>query len=385
VSNSNNHHERPKDGTGSPDGAGQTGGAGRLNGHGKKVLSFGEILLRICPDAGGAWLHDNTLSFYVGGAEANVATALALWGVPSAYFTAMPDNNMMSRQLTAYLQQKHIDTKPIRYQGDRIGLYYLPKGRDLKNAGVIYDRAHSSFSELQPGTIDWDAVLNDVGWLHFTAISPALNNKIAQICAEMLKAASARDITISVDLNYRAKLWQYGAQPSDIMPGLVQYCDVIMGNLWAAEKMLGIQVDASLTEGSKKEDYLRHAQSTSEQIGWLYPRAGAGIIANTFRFDAGSDLGSGHGGNGGINYYTTLLSDKKLFVSKEFFADKIVDKVGSGDCFMAGLIYGLYRQHDLQQVLDFAAAAAFQKLFITSDATDQKVEDILKFIDTYEP
>lgn len=375
MSNSNNFNGGPKGGAGKTDGAGQTGSTGKFNGPGKKVLSFGEILLRICPDAGGEWLHDNTLSFYVGGAEANVATALALWGVPSAYFTAMPDNNMMSRQLTSYLQQKNIDTAPIRYQGDRIGLYYLPKGKDLKNAGVIYDRAHSSFSELQPGTIDWDTVLQDVSWLHFTAISPALNNQIALVCEELLQAASARKITISVDLNYRAKLWQYGAQPSDIMPRLVQYCDVIMGNLWAAEKMLGIPVDAALTEGSKKEDYLGHAQSTSEQIAWLYPRAGKGVIANTFRFDHG---------NGGINYYTTLFSDEKLHVSKEFFADKIVDKVGSGDCFMAGLIYGLYRQHDLQQVLDFAAAAAFKKLFITSDATDQKSEEIQKFIDTYE-
>lgn len=379
-------------------------------GTGRKVLSFGELLLRICPDTTGAWLQENSLSFYVGGAEANVATALATWGIPSAYFTAIPDN-LMSRQLTGYLQQRQIDTSPILFQGSRLGLYFLPKGKDLKNAGVIYDRDHSSFSELQPGSIDWDRILEDVSWLHFSAISPALNARVAAVCGEAVKAASARNIMISVDLNYRAKLWQYGVAPIDVMPGLVQYCDVIMGNLWAAEKMLGIPVDPAITDRGKKEDYLHHAQQTSERIAALYPRATAGVIANTFRFDrvAGQERGPGMGseGNGGgdrpgnrggdgaggqggehgatgIHYYTTLYADQQLYHSAEYFADRIVDKVGSGDCYMAGLIYGLYKGHSLQETLEFATAAAFKKLFITSDATDQKAGDIEQFIKTYE-
>lgn len=339
----------------------------------KKVLSFGELLLRICPDADGAWLQENNLPVYVGGAEANVATALALWGVPSAYFTALPDNNLVSRQLTGYLQERNIDTSRVLYQAGRVGLYFLPQGKDVKNAGVIYDRACSSFSELQPGTINWDDIFQDISWLHFSAISPALNRKAAAICAEMLQAASARKITISVDLNYRAKLWQYGSQPGDIMPGLVQYCDVVMGNLWAAEKMLGVPVDASITEKSTKEDYLRHALSTSESIVALFPKVK--MVANTFRFDQGLS---------GIDYYTTLYDGKTLYTSSGYSAEKIADKVGSGDCYMAGLIYGLYHQHPLQRTLEFATAAAFQKLFITSDATNQTVSDIEKSIKTYE-
>ncbi|MHA4812303.1 PfkB family carbohydrate kinase [Flavitalea flava] len=340
----------------------------------KKVLSFGELLLRICPDAEGEWLRENNLSVYVGGAEANVATALALWGIPSAYFTALPgNNNLLSQQLTAYLQDHHIDTSRVLYQGGRIGIYFLPKGKDLKNAGVIYDRAYSAFSELQPGTINWNDILQDVSWLHFSAISPALNQKAADVCAELLQAASDRKITISVDLNYRAKLWQYGSQPVDIMPGLVQYCDVVMGNLWAAEKMLGVPVDVSISENSSKEDYLRHALSTSERIIALFPKVR--IVANTFRFDQGPS---------GIDYYTTLFDGKTLYTSSGYSAEKIVDKVGSGDCYMAGLIYGLYKQHSLQQTLEFATAAAFQKLFITSDATNQTVSDIEKSIKTYE-
>jgi 2-dehydro-3-deoxygluconokinase len=357
---------------------------------GGKVLSFGELLLRLCPDTSGEWLQENSLSFYVGGAEANVATALATWGIPSAYLTVIPDN-LMTRQLTGYLEQRQIDTSRIRYQGDRLGLYFLPKGKDLKNAGVIYDRDHSSFSALQPGSIDWEQVLEGISWFHFSAISPALNNRVALVCEEAVKAASARNITISVDLNYRAKLWQYGVDPVAVMPGLVQYCDVIMGNLWAAGKMLGVPVDTAIIGHSEKEDYLRHAQLTSERIAALYPRAAAGVIANTFRFDRvvdGRDVrgvdGASDPGASGIHYYTALYADKQFYHSAEYFADKIADKVGSGDCYMAGLIYGLYKGHSLQQTLEFATAAAFKKLFITSDATDQKAGDIEQFIKTYE-
>jgi 2-dehydro-3-deoxygluconokinase len=336
----------------------------------KKVLSFGELLLRICP--GGDWLQDNTLPFYIGGAEANVATALALWGVPSAYLTALPDNSI-TREIAVYLEEKRIDTSRIVYHGERLGIYYLPKGKDLKNAGVIYDRAHSSFADLQPNTLDWDKILHDIGWLHFSAISPALNAKAATVCTEMVKAATQKNITISVDLNYRAKLWQYGAAPTDIMPGLVEHCHLVMGNLWAVEKMLGIPVDTSLMATDTKKDYLEHAWLTSEQVMQNFPKVR--YVANTFRFDQGEQ---------GIRYYTSFYTNKTLYHSKEYVSGKILDKVGSGDCFMAGLIYGLHKDQPVQDTLEFATAAAYQKLFIPSDATNQRAEDIKKFMNTYE-
>jgi 2-dehydro-3-deoxygluconokinase len=336
-----------------------------------KVLSYGEILLRICPDSESHWLKDNTLPFYVGGAECNVATALARWDAPSAYFTAMPENGM-TRQITAYLQGQGIDTNRIVYQGERLGLYYLPKGKDLKNAGVIYDRAHSSFADLQPNSIHWEQILDGIGWLHFSAISPALNRNAATVCAELLQAASKKNITISVDLNYRAKLWQYGAEPTDIMPGLVQHCDLVMGNLWAAEKMLGIPLDPSLTTGNKA-DYLEHARISSQRIMQTFPKVKH--VAKTFRFDHGVR---------GIRYFTSLYTDSTLYHSTEYSSDTILDKVGSGDCFMAGLIHGLTKGTPPQDTLEFATAAAYQKLFIPSDATDQCAEDILKFMHTYE-
>lgn len=337
-----------------------------------KVLSFGELLLRVCPDADGQWLKENNLPFYVGGAEANVATALALWGIPSAYLTALPDN-FLSEQLVAYLQEKQVQTESIVFQGNRVGLYYLPKGKDLKNAGVIYDRAGSAFADLTPGSIDWDAVFDGVTWFHFSAICPAINQAVADVCEKALKAASEKKIKISLDLNYRAKLWKYGKDPVEVMPALAQYCDLIMGNIWAANTMLGITLDEELIaeREQNKENLLKHAQLTSEQIKNTFPNCS--IVANTFRFDYEQ----------GIRYFTTLFTEGKLITSQEYLVDKILDKVGSGDCFMAGLIYGFYQQLPPEETLEFATAAAFKKLFIESDATSSTVAEIQDTISSY--
>lgn len=332
------------------------------------VLSFGELLLRLSPDDGGQWLSDNALSVFVGGAEFNVASALALWRVPSKYFTALPKNGM-AEQLINYVNQQGIDTSPVFYGGSRIGLYFLTKGKDLKHDALIYDRANSAFAELTPGTVDWDKVLDGVTWFHFTAICPAISQQTADVCLEVLQAASAKGITISVDLNYRSKLWQYGKQPQEVMVDLVNYCDVIMGNIWAAEMMLGIPVYGDIHESGQKSIYLKEAQSSSERLMAKFPKCKA--VANTFRFDGG----------GTINYYAALYADGGFYSSKEYTADKIVSKVGSGDCFMAGLIHGFYNNDAPQQVLEFATAAAFSKLFVASDATTNTVEEITNAID----
>lgn len=336
-----------------------------------KVLSFGELLLRISPDIDGAWLKENNLPFYVGGAEANVAAALALWGVPSAYLSAVPDN-FMSRQVVAYLDQLNIDTAPMQYLGERIGLYYLPNGKDLKNAGVIYDRNYSSFSTLKTGMINWDAVFEGITAFHFSAICPALNEDVAGVCEEALKAASDRNIRISLDLNFRSKLWKYGKDPIDVMPLLAPYCDLIMGNIWAAENMLGIPVPAGLVEADLKENYLEQAEITSKAIMKAFPKCTS--VANTFRFDFKT----------GVKYYSTLYTNHELFVSKEYRAEKITGKIGSGDCYMAGLIYGFYHQLGPSDILGFATKAAFAKLFTSTDFSTTKIEDIQPMVQPYE-
>jgi 2-dehydro-3-deoxygluconokinase len=328
-----------------------------------KVLCFGELLLRLSPDTEGNWITNNAMPVHIGGAELNVATALARWQQQAAYCTAIPDN-YLSQQIIAYLRGNSIDPSPVQLRGNRIGLYYLPQGLDVKNAGVIYDRAASSFAELTPGVINWDEVLDGAGWFHFSAICPALSQNAADVCLEAVKAARAKGITVSVDLNYRAKLWQYGQKPSGIMTALAAYCDLIMGNVWAAETMLGIAVDPDLKQKDSKAIYLQQAKETSEAIIKQFPACKS--VANTFRFDH----------TGSIQYYTALYTAQQLHVSKEYSTATVVDKVGSGDCFMAGLIYGHLQRWDAQQVIEFATSAAFKKLFIKGDATTSSVEEI---------
>jgi len=329
-----------------------------------KVLCFGELLLRLPPANGGEWLRTNQMPVFVGGAELNVATALATWQMPVKYCTALPDN-IITHDIIAFLQTKNIDTSPIILSGERIGLYYLKEGADMKSEENVFDRKYSSFSMLSTGVVNWDEILQDVSWFHFSAIAPAVSEKAAALCLEALKAASQRNITISVDLNYRSLLWKYGKQPWEIMPGLVKYCDVIMGNIWAAQTLLGVSVDDKLLQPRTKEVFLQHATYTAKQ---LFDRfANCKWVANTFRFDADA---------GDIRYYAALNTKTEQAVSPEFTTDAIIDKVGSGDCFMAGLIYGLKSQHALQDVIGFAAAAAFAKLHEKGDSTKNTVEYI---------
>ncbi len=330
----------------------------------KKIFCFGELLLRISP-AANEDVAEKPMLLYVGGAEANVATALAGWNVPVKYCTVLPDN-FMSRHVIQYLEYKGIYTSSILFGGKRIGVYYLERGADLKGS-VVYDREYSSFSELKRGMIDWDKVLQDVSWFNFSAISPALNASVADVCLEALEVASKKNITISVDLNYRSRLWKYGKDPVEMMPELVRYCDVVMGNIWSANTLLGTAVDEYIHDKKSKQAYVDHAGATSREIMQKFPKCK--IIANSFRFDSAAN---------DILYYTTLYMNGQQFISPEFTSKCVVDRSGSGDCFMAGLIYGLSKRHDPQEVLNYAAAAAFGKLQELGDATGQDALTISK-------
>ncbi|WP_462251404.1 sugar kinase [Ferruginibacter sp.] len=330
----------------------------------KKVLCFGELLLRLPPANAGEWLRNNTMPVFVGGAELNVATALATWGVPVKYCTALPDN-IISKDITDYLQQKNIDTSPIIYSGERIGLYYLKEGADMKSAENVFDRKYSSFSTLATGIVDWDAILENVSWFHFSAIAPAVSESAAALCKEALQAAARKNITISVDLNHRSLLWKYGKQPIEVMPELVQYCNVVMGNVWSANSLLGIPVDANIHDQGTQENYLSTANQTAKYIFQKFPQCK--WVANTFRFD---------GNENNIRYYAVLDTVNQQTVSPIFQTASVIDKVGSGDCFMAGLIYGILNQHASTDIIGFAAAAAFGKLQEKGDATKNSVEKI---------
>jgi len=330
----------------------------------KKVFCFGELLLRFSPNLQKQWIHEHNMPVFIGGAELNVGKALANWGIPVKYCTALPDN-YISKEIMESLEAEGIDATGILLSGERIGTYTLPMGADLKNAGVIYDRAYSSFSFLKPGMIDWEKVLEGYDWFHFTAISPALNPTIVAVCEEALQFASKKGMTISVDLNYRAKLWQYGKKPVEVMPSLVKYCHVIMGNVWSAHQLLGTQLDPALNGDCEKDFYIAQAEKVSREIMETYPVCAT--VANTFRFSEGD----------AVRYYATLTNLQNHVVCKEHFTENVIDKVGSGDCFMGGLIFGsLQANFTLEQVINFAASAAFGKLQEVGDYTKQSIQTI---------
>jgi 2-dehydro-3-deoxygluconokinase len=336
-----------------------------------KILCFGEALLRFSPSVEGRWLKEKQIPVFLGGAELNVASALAKWNLPVSYCTTLP-SNALSQNIIDSLKEKQIQTDTILFSGDRIGNYYLAQGSDLKNSSVIYDRSHSSFAELEKGMFNWDQILQGVSWFHFSAISPALNESVAAVCLEAVQAASKRNITISIDLNHRPKLWKQ-RKPHDVMGELLPYCDVVMGNIWSAHDLLAIPMDPALLKTKDKTGYLQHAHQTSARILKRFARVKT--VACTFRFEEGEQ---------GILYYGSLYSEHHWSDSSEYRSEKIMDKVGTGDCFMAGLIYGLFTDLPEKDCIQFAVAAGFGKFFETGDATEQDLKTIQERMKKYE-
>ena len=326
-----------------------------------KVFCFGEILLHYAPPLGTNYIDSHQMPFYLGGAELNVASALAKWDMPVKFGTAMP-SHFLTDTIIGYLEKKNIDTSAIQFSGHRIGCFYLATGLDMKSAGVVYDRDNSSFASIQKGSIDWKEVLKDVHWFHISAISVSLSQNATDVCIEALIAATELGIPISVDLNYRAKLWQYGKTPIEVMSQLVKYCSVLMGNLWAVEDMLGISSSISSSVGSSNEELVIAAHKSMTTLKDQFPLLNT--MAYTFRLTD--------------SYFGLMYNKNNFYISSTYQMNEVKNIVGTGDCFMAGLIYGIRHHHIPEEIINFAAAAAVGKLYELGDATEQSLEQIKK-------
>ena len=324
-----------------------------------KVFCFGEILLHYAPPMNSDFIERQHMPFYLGGAELNVASALAKWDMPVKYGTAMP-SHFLSDTIIGHLSKKNIDTSAIQISGNRIGCFYLATGLDMKNAAVVYDRANSSFAEIKKGSIDWKEILKDVHWFHFSAISAALTQNATDVCEEALIAATELGIPISVDLNYRAKLWKYGKTPIEVMSQLVKYCTVLMGNLWAVEDMLGISSSIKSSIGCSDEQLALAANNSMLKLKEQFPLLNT--VAYTFRLAE--------------TYFGVMFNKNNFYKSPTYKIIDVKNIVGTGDCFMAGLIYGIHHQHTPEELINFAAAAAVGKLYELGDATEQSPEQI---------
>lgn len=327
----------------------------------EKILVFGELLLRFSSSEDRFISKNHTVNLFPGGSEANVSASLGQWNIPCSYLSCVPDNALSANALQV-LEESGVNTKKTILQGDRLGLYFLLSANGLTSGEVVYDRKFSSFSSLLPGTIDWDKTLEGHTWFHWTALSPALNKNVAAVCKEALSAAKAKGLKISVDLNYRSRLWDYGKQPIEVMPELVAYCDVIMGNIWAVNKMLGIPVDERLNRQTTVADYQLHANASAKAVFIKFPQCKH--VANTFRFMDNPTHNL---------FYGTYHTPEADFISEVFETNEVVDRIGSGDAFMAGLIYGLLSDGDGNEIIRKATSSGYKKLFVKGDFGDGSI------------
>ncbi|MCK4879740.1 MAG: sugar kinase [Bacteroidales bacterium] len=333
----------------------------------KKVITFGEVMLRLAAPGYERFLQTPQLSATFGGGEANVAVSLANYGIPVSFVTRLPENDLGSA-CAKELRGLGVGIEHIAFGGDRMGIYFLETGAVNRASKVIYDRAHSALSEVAPGMIDWEKIFEDAAWFHWTGITPAVSESAALVCQEAVDAATTRGLTVSTDLNYRANLWKWGKTAREVMPGLVQGCDIILGNEEDAAMALDIHPDGvDVTGGAvDAEAYL----SVSKKIMELVPRCKKVITTLRGSVSASHNTWSG-----------VLYDGSKLYKAPEYNITHIVDRVGGGDSFMGGLIYGLLTYNeDLQSALNFAVAASCLKHTIYGDYNRVTIKEVEKLM-----
>lgn len=334
-----------------------------------KVTTFGEIMLRLSPPVNLRFSQANSFDIVYGGGESNVAVSLANYGVPVDFVTRLPENDLGACAMME-MRKRGVGIEHIAYGGDRLGIYFLETGAVSRGSKVVYDRAHSSMAEIQVGMIDWDAVFEGVSWFHWTGITPAISQGAADACLEAVKIASQKGITISTDLNYRAKLWKYGKPSEPIMTELTAYCDIILGNEEDAEKHFGIIPEELniTTQGDQVKAEAFH--SVCEQMMKKFPKAKK--VITTLR----GSISASHNTWAGI-----LYDGENIYTSPQYQITHIVDRVGGGDSFMGGLIYGLLKYpEDDQNALNFAVAASCLKHTIKGDANLATIAEVEKLM-----
>ena len=333
----------------------------------KKVVTFGEIMLRLATPGYLRFAQTDNFDATYGGGEGNVAVSLANYGFDAKFITRLPKNDIGNAAIQT-LRGLGVDTSEIARGGDRVGIYFLETGAVSRASKVVYDRAGSAFAEIKPGMIDWDKVLDGAEWFHWTGITPAVSESAAQVCLEGIKAANAKGITVSTDLNFRKNLWKYGKTAGEVMPELVAGCDVILGNEEDAEKVFdlhpeGVDVTGGHVEGAAYE-------SVGRQLMAKFPRCKKAII--TLR----GSVSANHNSWSGV-----LWDGKRLYEAPTYQITDIVDRVGGGDSFMGGLIYGLLTYpDDDQNALNFAVAASCLKHTIKGDFNLVTVEEVEKLM-----
>ena len=332
-----------------------------------KVVTFGEIMLRLATPGYQRFSQSTELTATFGGGEANVAVSLANYGIPVDFITRLPENDLGQACLMD-LRKYGVNTNNIIRGGERLGIYFLETGAVSRGSKVIYDRAHSAVSEIKPGMIDWDQVFEGATWFHWTGITPAISQGAADVCLEAIQKANEKGITVSCDLNFRKNLWNYGKKAGEVMPLLVAGTDVVLGNEEDAQMVLGIKAEGVDVTGGHVE--AAAYESVSKQLMARFPRCKK--VITTLR----GSVNANHNSWAGV-----LWDGEKLYESPTYQITHIVDRVGGGDSFMGGLIYGLLTYpEDNQRALNFAVAASCLKHTIYGDYNLVTAEEVEKLM-----
>lgn len=330
----------------------------------KECVTFGEIMLRLKSPGNERLFQSPQLEATFGGGEANVAISLANYGLSSSFVTALPDN-AVGYACAAEVRRFGVSTRFVKFGGDRIGIYYLEAGADQRPSTVIYDRSGSSIMQARPGDFDWKTIFASAGWFHVTGITPALSADAAALTLDALRAARKAGVRASCDLNYRAKLWKYGKQAPDVMRELMPYVDVAIANEEDCQKSLGITADVDVHTGQLDPEKYR---TLSALVLEQFPLH---AIAITLRESRGASA----------NGWSACLNNRRdFFLSRRYEINHIVDRVGSGDAFAAGLIYGMITFSDDRKALEFAAAASCLKHTIPGDLNRVNEKEVLNLM-----
>ncbi|GET23781.1 sugar kinase [Prolixibacter sp. NT017] len=333
----------------------------------KKVVTFGEIMLRLATPGYQRFSQAKEFTATFGGGEANVAVSLANYGISVDFVSRLPKNDI-GKSCLMDLQKYGVGVDKMIWGGERLGIYFLETGAVSRASKVVYDRAHSAISEIQPGMIDWKEVLKDAQWFHWTGITPAISQGAADVLAEGIAKANEMGVTVSCDLNYRKNLWKYGKTAGEVMPDLVAGTDVVLGNEEDAEMVLGIKPEGVDVTGGHVSGAAY--ESVSKQIMAQFPRVKK--VITTLR----GSVSANHNSWSGV-----LWNGKELFEAPTYQITHIVDRVGGGDSFMGGLIYGLLTwPEDEQKALNFAVAASCLKHTIYGDYNQVTVEEVMKLM-----
>ena len=335
----------------------------------KRVVTFGEIMLRLATPEYLRFSQTSSLTATFGGGEANVAVSLANYGIKVDFVSRLPLNDIAT-SCVMNLRKYGVGTDHLIYGGERLGIYFLETGAVARPSKVIYDRAHSSIAEIQPGMIDWRKIFKGADWFHWTGITPAISQGAADACLEAIQIANEMGVTVSTDLNFRKNLWKYGKSASEVMPKLVAGCDVILGNEEDAEKVFGIKPEGFEVAHTGGEVNAAEFESVCKQLMAKFPRAKKVIMTLRGSINANHNTWRG-----------CLYSDGSLKISKAYDITHIVDRVGGGDSFMGGLIYGLLTyEGDDQKALEFAVAASCLKHTIYGDFNMVSVAEVEKLM-----